>query len=166
MNAFLSQNSHYFILGLSAAVLIALAGLIFIFLRLQKMWKRYQLFFRDSKIKDLEGVIAAEIEKLAETEKTVERIIEKLKSVDRMANYGIQKVGVVRFNPFQDTGGDQSFSVAMLDAHDNGIVISSLFGRDSLRVYAKPIEKSNSSYPLTEEEKEAIKKAKLNKINE
>ncbi|MDP1629778.1 MAG: DUF4446 family protein [bacterium] len=165
MNAFFNQNLPYFLVALSAAALIALAGLIFIFLRLQKMWERYQLFFRDSKIKDLEGVIAAEIEKLAETEKTVEKIIEKLKSVDRMANYGIQKVGVVRFNPFQDTGGDQSFSVAMLDAHDNGMVISSLFGRDSLRVYAKPIEKGNSSYPLTEEEKEAIKKAKLNKIN-
>jgi hypothetical protein len=166
VNAFLNQNLPYFLIALSAAVLIALAGLIFVFLRLQKMWKRYQLFFHGSKAQDLEEVMTAEIKKLAQTEKTVEKIVEKLKSIDRMANYGIQKVGVIRFNPFQDTGGDQSFAAALLDAHDSGLVISSLFGRDSLRVYAKPVEKGGSSYPLSEEEKEAIKKAKLSKTNE
>lgn len=166
MNAFFSQNLSYFLITLSAAILIALAGLIFLFFRFQKMWKRYQLFFHGSQAQDLEEVIAAEIQKLAKTEKTVEKIIEKLKSVDRMAHYSIQKVGVIRFNPFQDTGGDQSFAAALLDAHDNGIVISSLFGRDSLRIYAKPIEKGNSLYPLSDEEKEAIKKAKLGKTNE
>ncbi len=166
MTSFLIQNLTAVLVALSATALIALGGLIFVFLRLQKMWKRYQLFFSGSQARDLEGVIAAEIQRLAKTEKTVEKIIEKLKSVDRMANYGIQKVGVIRFNPFQDTGGDQSFAAALLDAHDSGIVISSLFGRNSLRIYAKPVEKSGSSYPLSDEEKEAIKRAKLGKINE
>ncbi len=166
MNAFLNQNLSSLFIAIAAGLLMILAGLVFIFLRLQKMWKRYQVFFRGSKAQDLEEVISAEIQKLAKTEKTVEKIIEKLKSVDRMAHYGIQKIGVVRFNPFQDTGGDQSFAIALLDAHENGIVISSLFGRNSLRVYAKQIEKGSSSYPLTEEEKEAIKKTKLSKTNE
>jgi hypothetical protein len=163
MNEFLTQNLSLFILGLLIAIIIAFAGLIFLFLRFQKMWKRYQMFFSGSQARDLEDVIAAEIQKLAKTEKTVEKIIEKLKAVDRMANYGIQKVGVIRFNPFQDTGGDQSFAAALLDAHDSGLVISSLFGRDSLRIYAKPVEKGDSSYPLSEEEKEAIKRAKTRK---
>jgi hypothetical protein len=159
----ISQNYSIFMLALLTGVLLTLAAQVFIFLQFRKIWRRYNLFFQNSKIQNLEDVIIDEIKKLTETEKTVERIIEKLESVDRMANYGIQKVGVIRFNPFQDTGGDQSFAAALLDAHDSGIVISSLFGRDSLRIYAKPVEKGGSSYPLSNEEKEAIKRAKADK---
>lgn len=163
MNEFLIQNLSSLLIIILAAIFLIFTGLVFLFLRFQKMWKRYRLFFAGPQANDLEEVITAEIQRLAKTEKTVEKIIEKLKAVDRMAHYGIQKVGVIRFNPFQNTGGDQSFAVALLDAHDNGIVISSLFGRESLRIYAKPVEKGDSSYPLSDEEKEAIKRAKTRK---
>jgi len=71
----------------------------------------------------------------------------------------VQKVGVVRFNPFKDIGGDQSFSIALLDEEDNGLVITSLYGREGNRVYAKPIEGGQSKYQLSDEEKEAISRA-------
>jgi hypothetical protein len=73
-----------------------------------------------------------------------------------MALASIQKVGVVRFNPFRDTGGDQSFCICLLDAQDKGLIISSLFTREGAKVFTKPIEAGQSKYPLTEEEKEAI----------
>lgn len=69
-------------------------------------------------------------------------------------------VGIVRFNPFQETGGDQSFSVAFLDDEGNGVVITSLYSRDGTRVYAKPIQNGQSPYPLMDEEIEALRRAR------
>ena len=66
---------------------------------------------------------------------------------------------MVRFNPFSDVGGDQSFSLALLDKRNNGIVITSLYAREGSRVFGKPIENGLSPHSLSEEEKEAIKKA-------
>jgi hypothetical protein len=72
----------------------------------------------------------------------------------------IHKVGIIRFNPFKDIGGDQSFALALLDGKNSGIVISSLHTREGTRIYSKPIIKGESEkYTLTEEEKQAIKTA-------
>lgn len=80
------------------------------------------------------------------------RIIEMKK--DAMRN--IQNIGVVRFNPFKETGGSQSFAIAMTDKQNNGVIISSLYTRDRVNVFAKPITKGESEYKLTEEEKAAL----------
>jgi Protein of unknown function (DUF4446) len=68
----------------------------------------------------------------------------------------LQHVGVVRFSPFRDTGGDQSFAIALLDHHANGIVVSSLHNRTDTRVFAKPVQQGQSSFTLSHEEQEAI----------
>ena len=86
--------------------------------------------------------------------------IDDLETVGRVA---VQKVGFVRFNPFQDMGGDNSFVLALLDSEDSGVLISSLYTREGARLYGKRIEQGTTKYPLTEEEKqvleETIKKA-------
>jgi hypothetical protein len=71
----------------------------------------------------------------------------------------VQGVGFVRYSAFEDTGGDQSFSLALIDGEGNGMVISALYGRDATRVYAKPVEGWTSSRPMTGEEEQALKKA-------
>ena len=58
----------------------------------------------------------------------------------------VQKMGLVRFNPFSETGGDQSFCLAILDDRDSGLVISSLHSRDTTRIYAKPINEGKSDW--------------------
>ena len=72
----------------------------------------------------------------------------------------LERVGVVRFNPYHDTGGDYSFAVALLDAAGGGVVITGLYHRDRCRVYAKPVATWGSSYTLTDEEREAIARAR------
>ena len=72
----------------------------------------------------------------------------------------IQKVGLIRFNPFDDAGGNISFAIALLSDHDDGVVISSLHGRGGTRVYSKPIKSGKSEFKLTDEEIQAIKEAK------
>lgn len=94
---------------------------------------------------------------LEETSEKLSQEIEELKKEGRLAT---QKVGMIRFSPFSDVGGDQSFSIALLDGQDSGVVITSLYTREENRVYAKPIKNSISEYTLSEEEKKAIGKAK------
>ncbi len=94
--------------------------------------------------------------KLKESFKKVFQEIEILKKEQEFA---IQKVGIVRFNPFSEVGSDQSFSIALLDANDNGMVITSLYTREGNRVYGKPIKNGQSEYLLSKEEREAIVQA-------
>lgn len=75
------------------------------------------------------------------------------------ASVASQKISIVRFNPFGDTGGDQSFALAVLDAHDSGYVLSSIHGRQGTRVYVKPIDFGKSRYTLSDEERQAMTQA-------
>ncbi len=77
----------------------------------------------------------------------------------------LQKVGFVRFNPFGDTGGDQSFAMVLADAQGNGIVMSSLHRRNESKVYAKPLAQWQSTYSLSAEELQAIVMARGDQSN-
>ncbi|HOI97880.1 MAG TPA: DUF4446 family protein [Candidatus Pacearchaeota archaeon] len=96
---------------------------------------------------------------LAEFKKVKDKCQKLAAKVDRLEEknrQNIGKVGIVRFNPFEGFGGNQSFSLAMLNENDCGVAITSLFSRDGNRVYAKPIKNGESQYALSKEEKEAI----------
>ena len=127
-----------------------------------KTEKRLKILFQGRKAQDLEGVLAQQIKRQIKSEKEIKELFKSSRNLWKMSTRSIQKVGVVRFNPFNDIGSDQSFVIALLDSFDNGLVISSLFTREGTRIYSKPIEKSQSKYPLSDEEKEAIKRAKRN----
>ena len=96
------------------------------------------------------------IEGLSERVDALNKLHHELESLSQRT---IQKVGVIRYNPFSDTGGDQSFAIAMLDSLGNGLVLSSLHSRTDTRVFAKPVQSGRSKFQLSDEEQEAIKKA-------
>jgi len=96
---------------------------------------------------------------LKNLEDSASKISQELAELKNNNKKNLQKVGMVRFNPFKEGGGDQSFSIAVLDALNNGFVITSLYSNAINRVYAKPITNGASSYALSQEEKEAIGKA-------
>jgi hypothetical protein len=96
------------------------------------------------------------IEGLSERVDALNKLHHELESLSQRT---IQKVGVIRYNPFSDTGGDQSFAIAMLDSLGNGVVLSSLHSRTDTRVFAKPVQSGRSKFQLSDEEQEAIKKA-------
>ena len=106
-----------------------------------------------------EGALATlpgQIQALAER---IEGLSERVVRLETQAPGAIQRVGVVRFNPFADTGGDQSFAVALLDGDGSGVVLSALYSRGGVRVYAKPIVGGRSDYHLSNEERQAISRA-------
>jgi len=92
-------------------------------------------------------------------EARLEEVTQKMEELKQEMRKAITRVGVVRFNSFKETGGDQSFSIALLDESNNGVVVTSHYGREMNRVYAKPIQGGASEHELSVEEKEAIQKA-------
>jgi hypothetical protein len=98
----------------------------------------------------------ARLDTIAERVEALNRLHRELEGLSQRS---IQKVGVIRFNPFADTGGDQSFAIALLDAEGNGVVLSSLHGRADTRVFAKQVRAGRSKHALSDEEQDAIRKA-------
>ena len=96
------------------------------------------------------------LDTIAERVEALNRLHRELETLSQQS---IQKVGVIRFNPFSDTGGDQSFAVALLDAAGNGVVLSSLHGRADTRIFAKSVQAGRSKHALSDEEQDAIRKA-------
>ena len=115
-------------------------------------------FFNQNK-KTPSGISKEALKRIEQLEKTVFELSKNLEDTKASIKKAIVKVGVVRFNPFHETGGDQSFAIALLDEYNTGFVIMSHYMKDHNRVYAKPITKGISEYMLSEEEKEAMKKA-------
>lgn len=83
----------------------------------------------------------------------------QIKQIEEENKLHIQKIGFVRYNPFNETGGDNSFSLSLLDKQANGFVLTCLHTRDRTRVYAKPIKSGKSTYELSKEESKALDNA-------
>jgi hypothetical protein len=161
----LIQENLLAILELVALVsLFLLCWNIFIQFQIHKIKKDKKILFSGSKVCSLEEVILSQAKTLRLLDKDIQELFNISNQINSLASKGLYKFGMIRFNPFKDIGGDQSFSVAFLNGKNNGLVISSLFTREGNRVYSKSITEGKSEkYPLTEEEKEAIEIAIKNK---
>ncbi len=133
---------------------------IFLFLRLKRTEKKLLQFFAGKNARDLESVLLDHSTKLTSFDKEIQELFDISNRIHTLSAQSLHKVGIVRFNPFKDVGGDQSFALALLDSSDSGVVISSLHSREGARIYVKPIVKSEGSgHELTTEERDAIKLA-------
>jgi hypothetical protein len=114
-------------------------------------------FFRKKKEpENLEEVL----KEFNQLKKEFDRVLKEFEKLKEREKFNIQKIGIVRFNPFEEVGGNQSFSIALLDGKDDGIVITSLYLKEGNRVFAKPIRGGKSQFNLSKEEIEAINLAK------
>ncbi len=124
--------------------------------------RRIDRLMKGQKAKSLEGVIftlSNDIEKMKEWRNTANNVF---KDLNERVMTSVRGTSLVRFNPFKGTGsgGNQSFSAAFLDEDGNGVVLSSLYSRERVSMFGKPLEKFSSTFELTEEEKQAVKEAK------
>ncbi len=154
----------YMLSGIFVLILVLFTLVIILFLKLKKINQATQLFFAGKNGKDLEEVMATQYKLISKNEKDIKELFDGYEKIFNIAAKGIQKVGVVRYNPFRDMGGNQSFSIAMLDRNNSGLIISTLATRDGVRVFSKSIIDGDcTEFPLLEEEKRAIKMAKASK---
>lgn len=108
----------------------------------------------------LRGILEDVLKSQAQNKKDIEMLRTICDRIDKEGHFHIQKVGLLRFNPFKDTGGDQSFILSLLDKNDSGVIISGLYSRSGLRWYAKRvINGKGTEHELSDDEKKALKEA-------
>lgn len=112
---------------------------------------------------DITNVMKNYVEDVTIVKENTQTLKKYCKEIEQNMNKCIQKVGIIRYNPYQNTGSDLCFALALLDFEDTGVVINGVYSRDNTtNTYAKPIEKGKSKYTLVKEEEEALNMAKQN----
>jgi hypothetical protein len=158
LNRYLADNLTIVVAALAALILILLVIALLQSIRLRRAVRAYRaLVGGGSGGSSLGDVLESHVGRVAEVGNRLgelERLNARL--TERSAT-SIQHIGLVRFNPFEDTGSDQSFAIALLDDRRDGVVISSLHGRSNTRVFAKPVEGGASTHTLSDEETQAIR---------
>lgn len=123
--------------------------------------KRLKKFFLGKKAKDLEDTIVALERDIIELKKSKEDTQREISAINTKLKKSIRGLEAIRFNPFPDQGSNQSFAIGMLNEEGNGVVFSSLYSRERMSVFAKPIKNHKSEYELSAEEKEVLDKARV-----
>jgi len=123
--------------------------------------RRLRRFFLGKKAKDLEDTIVKLEEHITALKSAQEKTEKNITEINQKLKKSIRGLETIRFNPFPDQGSNQSFAVGMLNEEGDGVVVSSLYSRERMSVFAKPIKMGKSEYELTEEEKAVLKKAEV-----
>jgi hypothetical protein len=127
----------------------------------RKLKRRFKAAFANLESdRDLADTMVEYFEKLGTTSKTLKNLQRSYDHLAAIGTVSLQKIGLVHFNPFRDTGGKQSFVLALLDNHNSGLLLTSIHGREGTRVYIKSIEYGGSQLALSQEEKQALEQAR------
>lgn len=125
--------------------------------RIGRLSTRLAALTRGSDARSLEGILEAHLARVHEVVRDLDGVEARTAVLERDLKLAFSRVGLVRFNPFEDTGGNQSFALALLDAHGDGFVVSSLHARNMTRIYAKAIAGGTSETALSNEEAQALR---------
>ena len=154
------MQTDSFLIMLFVLVVLLILGYIANIAKLSKMQKNYKEFITKlGNGKDITEDLREYVKRVEKVENTNKEIINYCENLDKNMESCVQKIGIVRYSAFRDTGSDLSFSLALLDEKNNGVVLNGIYSREMSNIYAKPVENGESTYTLSEEEKQAINKA-------
>ena len=156
---FLKAHDAYFLLGLLALSLVLLICTVYLFTRLAEMNRRRNAKLADRRAEDIVDCLTDQLDALTELKNKLAELDARESEHGARLSGCLRKVGIVRFNAFDDVGGEQSFALAILDSNKTGVVLSSLHGRQDARLYAKPIVDGQGDRPLSDEERGALDQA-------
>ena len=145
-------------LVISLVIFFWLGTITFLLWRLLKTFNRLTKGVSDE---DFRSILGKLLDEIKNQQKKNEELDKRLSLLSWDCLNHIQKIGFIRYNPFSETGGNQSFALAILDGRDSGLVITSLHSRESTRVFAKPVkEGKEAGFEFSKEEIQAILAAK------
>lgn len=147
------METEYIILSVLSVWLIVVSGF------LVKIYLTFRSLTKDIKKGDLIKVLTSILKVEKENTKEIKNLFKEIKRVDEENRINVQKIGLIRFNPFNELGGDHSFCLTLLDKDENGFIITGLHTRERTRVYLKDIQKGKSKVNLSKEEERSLKKA-------
>ncbi|HEY3334428.1 MAG TPA: DUF4446 family protein [Candidatus Limnocylindrales bacterium] len=159
LNALVTPIIGIVVIALSVAVIVLLAFVIVLLRRASAFERRFAGLTRGADGKSLEAILDAHLDKVYAVAREVDDLAARSAVLEHTQRRAFQRIGLVRFNPFEETGGNQSFALALLDHIGDGFVISSLHARAGTRVYGKAIARGASETTLSAEESEALRLA-------
>src|SRR5918992_2813742 len=159
LNQLVADNLVLVVGGLALLVLLLLVVVLVQSARLGRALRGYHALVQGEGAggSSLGDVLHAHVGRVDEVGRRLDELMRVHEFLERRSRGSLQHIGLVRFNPFDDTGSDQSFAIALLDDQRDGVVLSSLHGRANTRLYAKPVENGASNHNLPAEETEAIR---------
>lgn len=155
----MQPNLGPIVVGLVVAVVILLLAVVALWRRVTRIDSRVGGLTRGEDGRSLEAVLDAHLDKVVAVGRQADDLTRRVVGLEAAGRKAFSRVGLVRYNPFEETGGNQSFALALLDADGDGWVLSSLHARSGTRVYAKAIRGGRSDGALSSEETEAIRQA-------
>ena len=158
-DALVSANIGPIVGGLVIVVLALAFAVVGLIRRVRSLGRRLESLTQGSDESSLEAVLGSHLERVRQVVADTEAVAARTAVVERDLQSSFSRIGLVRYNPFEDTGGNQSFALAMLDGRGDGFVVSSLHARAGTRVYAKAIAAGSSEAALSDEESAALKQA-------
>ncbi len=162
---FIEQNSTAFIVA-SIALNLLLIILFIVYSTITAGLKdKYKRLVKGTNGKNIEGILVEHLEKVQAIHDDMDQYYRRLEIMDNRLSFCTQKVGIIRYNAFQDTGSDLSYSIAMLNGNNDGVIITGIHGRTETISYAKPIKDGKSTYSLSVEELQALDRAKANALD-
>lgn len=154
----LDTNEFSLIMLVVMAILLLLV--IVMLVKFSTLNKRYKNFMRKIGNSDnLEEDLETYMYRVDRVEKQNNSISIQVKNIEKDLTKCIQKVGIVRYSAFKNTGSDLSFTLALLDENNDGVVLNGIYSREMSNIYAKPVKNGKSTYTVSEEEVQAIEKA-------
>ena len=169
MESIINQYAPYIILSLAVITLLLFVIVIMLFKKVDKVDSRYRKMMRGVNGNNLEEVVTNYMNNIDKASKRAKKDLDENKILQEQIVGCVQKVAIVRYKAFEDVGSDLSFSIAILDGEDNGIILTGIYGRQESTTYAKPIDRGISRYDLSEEEitvlNNAINKNRINNKN-
>ncbi len=156
-----SDSSALTIVIATGIAVVVLAGILLsLLISVRKLKDRYTSLIDGVGAKNVEDALLAYLEASRKMESRTIALETGLKDMEKEVSTHFQNFGIVRYNAFEGVGGEQSFSLALLDDSANGLVLTGIFGHSETRVYAKPIEAGSSKYLISPEEARAIDAAR------
>ncbi len=160
-NKILSDNIGFYLIGLTILIVILLTIVITLSTSLKRLRKKYEHFMLGATNENvtLEELLISYLNETRTIERQNLNIKEKIAHLEQKTEKCFQKISIIRYNPFDDMGGNLCYAVALLDENNNGLVLNGIHTRTSSYSYAKPVINGKSDYKLSSEEEEAIHKA-------
>lgn len=162
LNQFLGNNLALLLLGIGSLLLIILVMLTMIIKQgkeLKRLKWKYDYFTKGTTM-DLDEVLTQTLADLRSAEEKIVGLENTHMDLRQKLKNCVQNLRVLRYNAFDNTGSDLSYSVALVDEENNGVILSSIYGREENRCYAKPVVLGKSEYSLSAEEQEVLQKKK------
>lgn len=147
------------VISVAVISIIILIWLITLSIKLSKLQSKYKKYIEGKDCKSIEVKLDDFFNEKDKLYIDIAHLNDEITELKSLNQYNLNKVGLIRYTAFSDVGSDLSFSLAIMDNNNDGFVISSIYGRDDNRIYAKPLKNGQSSFRLSQEEEQAIQKA-------